>query len=208
MEKLRKRNAEIDAMGQVFQGDALAQVLEHTKVLYPTNRTKKVGKYNEIIIDSDESKSAYKKLENWFESRGLQMPNIGEWQTMEFKVQDFYEWFADGNSLDFEDFIYEMGDSDTEPILDGLTEEQYAKKHNITFDEDFETWWSECVGETQSSDTWEWVDMCRDDDNDAEKEQEAGAPAPAPSPPAAKRTYKCSVCGITGHNKTTCPQKK
>ena len=28
MEKLRKRNAEIDAMGQVFQGDVLAQVME------------------------------------------------------------------------------------------------------------------------------------------------------------------------------------
>ena len=40
-----------------------------------------------------------------------------------------------------------------------------------------------------------------------EEQQEAGAP-PAPSPPAAKRTYKCSVCGITGHNKRTCPQKK
>ena len=39
------------------------------------------------------------------------------------------------------------------------------------------------------------------------EQQEAGAP-PAPSPPAAKKTYKCSVCGITGHNKTTCPQKK
>ena len=41
-----------------------------------------------------------------------------------------------------------------------------------------------------------------------EEQEEAGAPPPAPSPPATKRTYKCSVCGITGHNKTTCPQKK
>ena len=29
MEKLRKRNAEIDAMGQVFQGDVIAQVLDN-----------------------------------------------------------------------------------------------------------------------------------------------------------------------------------
>ena len=69
-EKLRKRNAEFDALGKVFQGDLLAQVLEHTKIVYPTNPTMQVGRYNEILIDSDESQSAssFRELENWFET--------------------------------------------------------------------------------------------------------------------------------------------
>ena len=72
IEKLRKRNAEIDAMGQVLQGDLLAQVLEHTKIVYPTNPTMQVARYNEIVIHSDESQSAssFRKLENWFETKG------------------------------------------------------------------------------------------------------------------------------------------
>ena len=187
MEKLRKRNAEIDAMGQVFQGDALAQVLEHTKTHPLQSLFNEYLCFDDFVAEYEQNtfnyKIRYKK--NPKQILDLYFSKIDE--RLDF---DFHETIQK-RAVQWYYFWYEV---DICAMENGWICDPNSWSDYYNPDSDVE---AEKEEEEETEEESEVAD-----------EEEAGAPAPAPSPPAAKRTYKCSVCGITGHNKTTCPQKK
>ena len=190
MQKLRKRNAEIDAMGEVFQGDVLAQVLEFS---LKTQKETLQKQFNDNL-----GFDHFCQLYDEYIDKHL--------KNEKYPSFEVYDW----------EFFWKNADYDADNPLDFT--DTFAEQINRCrwcgmvgeWDEDYN-----CPSCLESENNWKWInlgyidsDFLDDSTSEKEEEEEAGAP-PTPSPlPATKRTYKCSVCGITGHNKTTCPQKK